>query len=59
LFRELGYGQVAEIVNLLVTDKSLRAQVALKQRERLTKFAPKNTEVDLRDVIARFDPSLA
>jgi glycosyltransferase involved in cell wall biosynthesis len=55
LFTRLGYEQVAEMVHVLTTDRTLRAQVIARQRERLGEFCPARVETRLREVLARLD----
>jgi glycosyltransferase involved in cell wall biosynthesis len=53
LFSRLGYEEVAEVANLLVIDRAMRAQVVRRQRERLEDFAPTGVEAQLREVLAQ------
>ena len=48
LFTEKRFDVVAELMNLLVTDRELRARVLRRQRERLRYFAKENTLRTLR-----------
>lgn len=54
LFTHLGYEPVAEMADLLVTDRKLRIRVIQKQKERLQAFNTMAVENTLQEVIGKF-----
>ncbi len=51
LYHRLDYPVLAEMMQLLLTDQALRAQIIAGQRRRLADFAPERVELILRDVL--------
>lgn len=53
LFNRLAYAEIAEALDLLVTNAELRRQIVQRQRQRLADFAPERVEAKLRRILER------
>jgi glycosyltransferase involved in cell wall biosynthesis len=51
LFNRLAYAEIAEALDLLITDAELRQQIIQRQRQRLADFAPDRVEAKLHHVL--------